>query len=102
MKTLWFCLAVIVGALLLAFILKSCAGCESQPLSGVVTAKQWVPAHDDVQMLLIADGNGGFTQIPQWNHYDDEWRIWVGNSYVRVTKEEFKRIEIQQYFEERR
>lgn len=70
------------------------------PLEGIVTAKEWIPAHDDMYFMSIPDGNGSLIQIPQWTHTDDQWRIYVGSRYARVTKETFKKIEVQQHFRE--
>lgn len=95
--------AVLVAMVVVIFsflIFRSGASCEYVPVEGVVTAKQWIPAHDDMYFMQIYDGNGGFTQVPQWIHYDDEWRIYVGSRYVKVTKEQFKTIEVQQHFKE--
>ena len=100
MKIVSAVLVLMVVALFSFLTFRSGTSCEYVPVEGLVTAKQWVPAHDDMWFMQIPDGNGGFTQIPQWTHYDDEWRVYVGGRYVRVSKEQFKAVEVQQYFKE--
>lgn len=101
MKIVGACLVAMAVCLFSFLIFRTGASCETPPVEGIVTAKQWIPAHDDMYFLQIYDGNGGFTQVPQWVHYDDEWRIYVGSRHAKVSKEKFKAVEIQGYFTNR-
>lgn len=100
MKIASVVLVVMVVAILSFLVFRSGASCKYVPVEGVVTAKEWVPARDDMWFMAVPDGNGGFTQIPQWTHYDEEWRIYVWKRHVRVSKEQFKAVEVQQHFKE--
>lgn len=91
---------LLVVALFSFLVLRTEKWKPEPPIEGIVTGKQWVPAHDDMSTMLIPDSNGGLMQIPQWTHYNDEWRIFVGSRYVRVSQADFKRIEVEQYFRE--
>lgn len=73
-----------------------------EPIRGLVTAKEWVPAHDDQHYHTFYNADGTFIMIPYFVYYDDEWRIYVGKRYANVQKAEFQAIEVQGYFEERR
>lgn len=98
--TLWTSIACVV-VLSCFLIFRTGSGCEYVPVQGLVTAKQWVPAHDDMQLMNIYNADGTFTTIPYWVHYDDQYWIHVGHKKCRVSKEDFKKIEVQQYFMER-
>lgn len=89
----------LVVALLVSFCF-SFRGCERTPVEGIVTAKEWVPSHDDQQFINVYQPDGSFIMVPTWTHYDEEWRIYVGSRYARVSKGKFKTIEIQSYFKE--
>lgn len=105
MKILWAVTVLMIVSLLsfLMFFSKfRLQTVEYKPVEGVVTAKQWVPKSEDMYFMQIPDGNGGFTQIPQWHTNPEKWVIYVGDRKVYVTQDEFKVIEIKGYFKEKR
>lgn len=77
------------AALLLIVVLAMVAACGSSPVvEGVVSHKQYDPAHDESYLLPIFTGNictGGkivtctpqYVYVPQTQHKPDRWRIWL-------------------------
>ena len=98
-----FVALVVVIVLLVVFCFPSISGCDSETgIAGTVTGKQWVPAWVEMQTTLIPDGNNGFMTFIIPILHPDEWWIWCGSSKTRVSKEDFKKVEIEQYFDNRK
>ena len=92
---------VVVVSLMLASLgrFKGCTWPKHVPISGIVTAKEWVPAHDDMWFLTMIVGDQTY-MIPQTDHIPDRWWIKVAGRKLRVSKEEFQRIQIGDFFSE--
>jgi len=72
------------------------------PVEGIVTGKQWIPEHDEMDVTTTVDYQGMPTIItPYWTHYTEAWIIFVGRRSCRVSKEEFKLIEIGVFWKEK-
>jgi len=98
-----FAALVLVISLLTVACFLSVDGCDRETgIAGTVTAKQWVPSWVEIQTMLIPDGNNGFMTIFMPITHDDEWWIWCGSSKTRVSKQEFKRVEVEQWFDNRK
>jgi hypothetical protein len=62
---------------------------------GVITGKQWVPTRDETTYIMSYDASTGITnQTPIFTTHPEEWRIFIGSKWVRVPKDEFKKVEI--------
>lgn len=67
------------------------------PFGGVITGKQWIP--EGMDTITVYHPNG--LQSPVFIFTEERWILFSGRSSKRVTKEEFKTIEIGQYWKEK-
>lgn len=94
---------VVVIAFFMGVTIASVYWPERQPryFEGVITGKQWIPAHTTTDTTYVVGPNN--TMIPIFTTTDvpDKWFIFIHDDRIRVTKEEFVRIEIGQPYSNR-
>lgn len=76
---------------------------ESPPryFEGVITGKQWIPAHTTTDTTYILGPNNTMIPIVTMTDVPDKWLIYIHDDRIRVSKEEFVRIEIGQSYSNR-
>lgn len=98
-----FCGLALVLAFFVGIILVSMRWPESKPsyFEGVITGKQWIPAHTTTDTTYIPGPNDIMIPIMTTTDVPDRWFIFIYNKRLRVHKEEFVKVEIGQSYSNR-
>lgn len=67
---------------------------------GLITGKEWVPAHSSTQFITVTHHDGTFSMIPITSSYKDAWLLYIGRRSKEVPKEVFDTVEIGKFWKE--
>lgn len=85
-----------IGLAIMAMGLINWRGCKHVPVKGTVEGKEHIPTRTYTQLLPV-----GKVLIPQIRTIPEQWQVKVGSKWIPIEKEEWERIQIGQYYEEK-